>query len=374
MNASASALSQTTCSEDISSSSQADALNKESELIGDRDAGEKLFESGCGPSFIQSGGEEAVEVCRVCQCAEPDKSGEAALKILGISFLSHAGCQNTTNGHVQGFAGDNPGAMNDKFETETTQNGQSSIEACQNDSEAAPCISSVDTLMALGCACRSDLALAHYACALRWFVSRGSMICEICGAPAVNVNIADRNKVISVLKERDSLQARNSAVGSGESSSIDFATDHSVAAATLVSREELLELTSWFDPQGNAVLSLPRNTSEQVIDIPEEGLLNSVSPATKWAVEGAGILIATGLLTVTITWLLAPRVVKGVPRKGLNVLLGGLCAFSIVVFLRFGVLPRIKYGPARYWAILVVFWFLVFGVWASSTRSTHSNP
>lgn len=38
-----------------------------------------------------------------------------------------------------------------------------------------------------------------------------------------------------------------------------------------------------------------------------------------------------------------------------------------------GVLPRIKYGPARYWAILVVFWFLVFGVWASTTRNSRSH-
>jgi hypothetical protein len=37
------------------------------------------------------------------------------------------------------------------------------------------------------------------------------------------------------------------------------------------------------------------------------------------------------------------------------------------------VLTRIKYGPARYWAILFVFWFLVFGIWASRTHSAHTT-
>lgn len=36
------------------------------------------------------------------------------------------------------------------------------------------------------------------------------------------------------------------------------------------------------------------------------------------------------------------------------------------------VLTRIKYGPARYWAILFVFWFLVFGIWASRTHGAHA--
>ncbi|GAB4857297.1 hypothetical protein Ancab_015205 [Ancistrocladus abbreviatus] len=31
-------------------------------------------------------------------------------------------------------------------------------------------------------------------------------------------------------------------------------------------------------------------------------------------------------------------------------------------------LPSLKYGPARYWAMLFVFWFLVFGIWASRTH------
>lgn len=37
------------------------------------------------------------------------------------------------------------------------------------------------------------------------------------------------------------------------------------------------------------------------------------------------------------------------------------------------VLTRIRYGPARYWAILFVFWFLVFGIWASRTHGAHTT-
>ncbi|RXH74146.1 hypothetical protein DVH24_028867 [Malus domestica] len=60
-------------------------------------------------------------------------------------------------------------------------------------------------------------------------------------------------------------------------------------------------------------------------------------------------------------------------RSGLHILLGGICALTVVVFFRFFVLTRIKYGPARYWAILFVFWFLVFGIWASRTHGSHTT-
>ncbi|KAJ6917047.1 hypothetical protein NC652_019440 [Populus alba x Populus x berolinensis] len=60
-------------------------------------------------------------------------------------------------------------------------------------------------------------------------------------------------------------------------------------------------------------------------------------------------------------------------KSGLHILLGGVCALTVVVFFRFIVLTRIKYGPARYWAILFVFWFLVFGIWASRTHDAHTT-
>lgn len=343
-------------SEEADSLQHTKSLKKEIESTENKNAGDGI-PINCS---IKTEREGIFEVCRVCQFAEPDESGEAALKFLGISFPSYASYQQTKRQfHV--LDGVITEGGKDKLTGDIALDGQSStaIHECNCGLQAGLCATSVDSLMELGCACRSDLALAHYACALRWFVSRGSLICEICRAPAVNISIVDRNKVISILKEKDTRQTQQAEVGSGGSAS--------------TSREKLSDVITWFDPHGNTVSSLLGSASEQVVDISDEGFVSSVSPATKWAVEGTGILIATGLLTVTITWLLSPRVAKGVARKGLNILLGGLCALSIVVFLRFGILPRIKYGPARYWAILVVFWFLVFGVWASSTRNSRSN-
>ncbi|KAI5084276.1 hypothetical protein GOP47_0000445 [Adiantum capillus-veneris] len=282
-----------------------------------------------GMPSTQQEAHDGFQVCRVCQCADPEKSGEVALKSLDVSQM-------------------NVSLLNSK-----------------NNLEEAPYLN--DSLVELGCSCRSDLSLAHYACALRWFVSRGSLVCEICGVTASTIRLADHDKVVSTLKEMY-LQLRSSMHGEASSQSCSanprapISSGHGGAALAEV---------SWFDPHG----SLVHDLSDPIIDIPEERRpLNAANPATKWAVEGTGILAATGLLTVTIHWLLAPRASKGVARRGLNVLLAGVCALTIVVFLRFGVLPRIKYGPARYWAILVVFWFLIFGVWASSTRTTRASP
>ncbi|KAL0331141.1 UNVERIFIED_CONTAM: hypothetical protein Sangu_1659600 [Sesamum angustifolium] len=60
-------------------------------------------------------------------------------------------------------------------------------------------------------------------------------------------------------------------------------------------------------------------------------------------------------------------------KNGLHILLGGISALALVVFFRFFVLTRIKYGPARYWAILFIFWFLVFGIWASRTHGARAT-
>lgn len=305
-----------------------------------------------GTPSTQQEAQEGSQVCRVCQCADPDKAGEAALKSLDISFPAYASFKNTT---VQGQFLKGEEGTTQTVGTQGVSQVDYNVPNSKNNSEEASRLN--DSLIQLGCACRSDLSLAHYACALRWFVSRESLACEICGVPASNIRVADRDKVICTLKERY-LLLRSSM--HGEASSLTSACGRAA-----------LDEVSWFDPHG----SLMRDLSDPVIDIPEERRPpNSVSSATKWAVEGTGILIATGLLTVTITWLLAPRVSKGIAKRGLNILLAGLCALAIVVFLRFGVLPRIKYGPARYWAILVVFWFLIFGVWASSTRSTRASP
>ncbi|KAH7429511.1 hypothetical protein KP509_09G053100 [Ceratopteris richardii] len=276
-----------------------------------------------------------LDVCRICQCFDSDRAGEMALKLLNITVPHHAIHRN-----------------------------------CNKYPEAMPPVHA-DMLIKLGCACKNDLSLAHYACALRWFVSRDSECCEICGLPAVNVNPTDRKKVLFVLKRKDTQQQSHAipVVANGENSS--DTSDENTAYSFLSTSEDMHTVVAWFDPGGNTS-QFATSLFERGIDIPGQGP-PATSPATRWAIEISGIVIATGLLTVTITWLLSSRVDKSIARRGVNVLLGGLCALSIVVFLRFGVLPRIKYGPARYWAILVVFWFLVFGVWASTTRSSRSH-
>lgn len=300
------------------------------------------------PHSCRKAAEEVLlDVCRVCQCSEADKAGEVALKVLGISVPSHAINQNV-NASTLHAASVGSFVENEKL------------------SGANAATSQINTLIRLGCSCKNELALAHYACALRWFVSRGSLTCEICGTPALNLSILDRITVLCALKGKGSSQHQSHdllAMGCVET--------NSTCIVSSIGSEELVQVTAWFAPIHDTT-NLSWSFSEQVSDAPDDSL-TPTSPAIKWAVEAAGILIATGLLTVTITWLLSPRVEKGVARRGLNVLLGGLCALSIVVFLRFGVLPRIKYGPARYWAILVLFWFLVFGVWASMTRSLRSH-
>ncbi|KAL2937441.1 putative E3 ubiquitin ligase SUD1 [Bienertia sinuspersici] len=42
-------------------------------------------------------------------------------------------------------------------------------------------------LVLLGCACRGELSLSHYHCALVWFQRKGNRTCEICGQPAKNI-------------------------------------------------------------------------------------------------------------------------------------------------------------------------------------------
>ncbi|KAI5077453.1 hypothetical protein GOP47_0007277 [Adiantum capillus-veneris] len=284
--------------------------------------------------------EVSLDVCRICQCHDSDEVGENALKLLRITVPSHA------------------------IDESSKAFGKTGL-ACH-----------VDRLMELGCACKNDHALAHYACALRWFVSRASVVCEICGMPAANVNIIDWINVLCVLRGKDALQQTHVIPMLANVDISPCRIAHCTFDTFANASEDLIEVMAWFDPAGNRT-NLPRTLSEQtlseqVIDV-QDDVSSSTSPATKWAIEVAGILIATGLLTVTITWLLSSRLDKSVARRGVDVLLGGLCALSIVVFLRFGVLPRIKYGPARYWAILVVFWFLVFGVWASTTRSSRSH-
>lgn len=263
----------------VSDALSSPALLRENSLIHEGTDEAVALEVYPGFHGLHAAEEALLDVCRVCQCSEADRTGEAALKVLGISAPSQQN-MNASTAHV---------TIVGSFAEE------------EKISSSADCLS-VDRLMDLGCACKNDLALAHYACALRWFVSRGSVTCEICGAPALNVRLVDRIKVLCALKGKNALQYQShvvAAMGSGEINA---------TIALPNSSEELVQVTAWFAPVSD-VTSLSRSFSEQVIDVRDEGF-TSTSPATKWAVEAAGIFIATGLLTVTITWLLSPRVDK----------------------------------------------------------------
>ncbi|KAG6657262.1 hypothetical protein CIPAW_04G077800 [Carya illinoinensis] len=292
--------------------------------------------------------EAGLPCCRVCQCAEPDTRGDSVLSLLGITpplqeaSKSYGEAQPNRNEVLKDVENNFSLKKNIGREAGLAKfiSPDGEVFICSTDLEMGPGHHQ-DTLVELGCSCKNDLALVHYACALKWFVNHGSTVCEICGHVANNIRTADFRKVVGSLKEFGSLRERTA---SGE------------PIPALLPTNQVSQVVS-----------------EQPLNTVSEDVVPDENPATKWAVEGTGILLATGLLTVTLAWLIAPRVGKKTARSGLHILLGGICALTVVVFFRFFVLTRIKYGPARYWAILFVFWFLVFGIWASRTHGAHAT-
>ncbi|PNX88163.1 hypothetical protein L195_g044264, partial [Trifolium pratense] len=52
-----------------------------------------------------------------------------------------------------------------------------------------------DVLVSLGCGCREELSLVHYACALKWFNIKGlKASCEVCGVSPSGISMAHRLK------------------------------------------------------------------------------------------------------------------------------------------------------------------------------------
>ncbi|EPS71763.1 hypothetical protein M569_02998, partial [Genlisea aurea] len=306
--------------------------------------------------------------CRVCQCTEPDRKGNTALGFLGIVPPP---CSIITLN-----ADEKLGKLSKESKLLEFVSPGGEVFVCTEDLESG-LDGNPDKLIQLGCLCKNDLALSHYACALRWFINHGSTVCEICGSAAKNIRPADLKKVLGSLKEYETLRER---IANGEPNPPpppppDYGVDPDAIAA--IRRQRLNEIALWFNPRcaagsNNATAAMMPSERPAVPDSAVLEAIPSESNAAKWAVEGTGILLATGLLTVTLAWLIAPHVGKKTAKMGLHILLGGLCALTVVVFFRFFVLTRIKYGPARYWAILFVFWFLVFGIWASRTHATHS--
>uniref|UniRef100_A0A7C9ET25 RING-CH-type domain-containing protein n=1 Tax=Opuntia streptacantha TaxID=393608 RepID=A0A7C9ET25_OPUST len=236
-----------------------------------------------------------------------------------------------------------------------------------------------DALIELGCACKNELALVHYACALKWFVNHGSTICEICGYVATNIRNADFRKVLASLKDYEALRERT-ANGVPNPARVCDTSGVDPDAIAAIRRQRLSEIYLWFNPHcqnhycnnndGNIAAASLVGEAEQSSNVVVEDVTHPENPATKWAVEGAGILVATVLLTVTLAWLIA-HVGKKTAKNDLHILLGAVCALAVLIFFRFIVLRRVRYGPARYWVILFVLWFLLFGIWASRTHAVH---
>ncbi|WOG87430.1 hypothetical protein DCAR_0206655 [Daucus carota subsp. sativus] len=57
----------------------------------------------------------------------------------------------------------------------------------------------------LGCDCKGDLGAAHKRCAETWFKIRGNIICEICGAIALNVASEQMIEALNVSVEQTNL-------------------------------------------------------------------------------------------------------------------------------------------------------------------------
>ncbi|KAL3528259.1 hypothetical protein ACH5RR_012915 [Cinchona calisaya] len=323
--------------------------------------------------------EVGAAACRVCQCTEAEKKGNAALGFLGIIPPS-----DDVHNNKQEVKLNNENVLKDAGKDSLTiKNMKKSgyVEFVSPKGEVFVCNTDVemgydrneDTLLELGCACKNDLALVHYACALKWFVNHGSTVCEICECVAKKIRNSDIKKVMNALKEYEALR-ESTANGEPTPAEVQWNSGVDPDAVAAIRRQRLSEISLWFNPNNNST-AVPQVVNEQpsTSNILIEELVPGENTAAKWAVEGTGILLATGLLTVTLAWLIAPRVGKKTAKNGLHILLGGICALTIVIFFRFFVLTRIKYGPARYWAILFVFWFLVFGIWASRTHGAHAT-
>lgn len=249
--------------------------------------------------------------CRVCQCSEPDRRGNVALGFLDISLPPCNLGKEEVNSNSKVASGN--------IENNSLFKGSELVEFISPNGEVFLCTADVelglddnqDRLFELGCACKNDLALAHYACALKWFISHGSTVCEICGSIAKNIRSEDFKRILSSLKEYEALRERTV---NGEPNPAPPQTNYGVDpdAVAAIRRQRLSEISLWFNPHNHNSITVSQVVSEQ--PSASNTVLEEVAPventATKWAVEGTGILLATGLLTVTLAWLLAPHVGK----------------------------------------------------------------
>ncbi|KAJ4786438.1 RING/FYVE/PHD zinc finger superfamily protein [Rhynchospora pubera] len=343
-----------------------------------------------GPARLSSSSTESDvgrPLCRVCHCSESDLRGESALAFLGILPPSQE------RSEIQNL---NPNSKSNLSLNEncTTAKDASVVELVSPDGEIFVCnasdieagpICQEDSLIDLGCSCKNELSLAHYACALKWFVSHGSTICEICGTIAKNIRMTDFKKVLASLKDYDELRTSIITGGLTQLRVENGNTGVDPDAVAGIRRQRLSEISSWFNPRNSSsVVAVSQGQDELHVSSPSIG--DNINNGELWrdgtgwdrrenmrrGLEGTGAFVAVGLILAILAWLLAPHVSKTAAFIGIHLLLGVLCSLTLVIFLRF-VVPRAKYGPTRYWVVSFAFLFLVFGVWVSRTRNIRSS-
>lgn len=257
----------------------------------------------------------SLPLCRVCHCAESDRRGDAALGFLNIAPPSQEGL-NANKDEMSTDKATMGDVQNDVAHAKNFQRGSAFVEFLSPDGEIFICSTDIETgsyhhqdaLINLGCSCKSDLAIAHYACALKWFIGHGSTVCEICGNVAKNIKPADFKKVIASLKDYEELREMTIA-GELATTHIQTNSDVDPDAVAAIRRQRLSEISLWFNPHNNST-AVSQGVTELTSNPPTEVTVPTENPTTKWAVESTGILVATGLLTVTLAWLIAPRVGK----------------------------------------------------------------
>ncbi|KAJ0972068.1 hypothetical protein J5N97_020027 [Dioscorea zingiberensis] len=344
---------------------------------GDLQSSAKDHLDGFHGSDVDSDKEGGVLLCRVCHCAEPDSRGDTALGFLDIlpplqdGFEINGDDDSTNKVSPKFIEKDIIHTKNSTREPKLIEfvSPEGEVFVCSNDLESGS-FHQQDMLINLGCSCKNELALAHYACALKWFINHGSTVCEICGNAASNIRPADFKKVMASLKDYESLRERTA---TGEVTHANLETNSVVDpdAVAAVRRQRLSEISLWFNPRNNSA-SVSLEAFDQSFSVPTEQISSMESSATRWTLEGTGILIATGLLILILAWLIAPHVGKRIAISCLYILLGCVCALTTAVSLRF-ISPRFTYGPTRYWTISFVLGFLVFGIWAERTRHIRSS-
>lgn len=256
-----------------------------------------------------------LSLCRVCHCAEPDLRGQSALGFLGIVPPSRKPSAPRTDHDYStktSTSKDEPKGDAPRFVEFISPEGE--IFVCAADVESAP-LHQQDHLVDLGCSCKNELALAHYACALKWFISHGSTVCEICASVAANVRPDDFNKVLASLKDYEALRERTS---TGELSYLQHvpATGVDPDAIAAIRRQRLSEISSWFNPHNSHVAVSQGQVDQPPLSPTNNSVLehSAVAPRqvryTRWSLESIGVLVAIGLAVIVLAWLVAPHVGK----------------------------------------------------------------